>query len=207
MKIDVINLKGEKIEQIDLKDSVFGFEPNLEVLKQYIRVFRTNQRQGTSSTKTRSEVSGGGAKPWRQKGTGRARHGSNRSPIWVGGGVAHGPKPKSWRLSISKSMKDNALKSALSIKMKDKKIIVLENVKIEKPSTKDFSKALEKIKINGKTSIVWTGECDNLIKSSRNLPQISLVNAESLGAYDVVKASSMIFLKDAILNVQERVSK
>lgn len=207
MKIDVINMKGEKIEQIDLKEEVFGFEPNLSVLSQYIRVYRTNQRQGTSSTKNRSEVSGGGAKPWRQKGTGRARQGSSRSPIWVGGGVAHGPKPKNWGGLLSKSIKENALKSALSIKAKDKKIIVLEHSKIEKPKTKDFAKVLEKIMIGDKATIVWFGDCAGLIKSSRNLPEITLVNAESLGAYDVVKTSSLIFLKDAILNVQERLSK
>ena len=207
MKIDVINLKGEKVEKIDLSDEVFGFEPNKEVLKQYIRVYQANQRQGTSSTKTRSEVSGGGVKPWRQKGTGRARHGSIRSPIWVGGGVAHGPKPKSWRLSLNKSIKKNALKSALSQRMSEKKIIVLDNVKIDKPSTKDLIGALKKLKVEGKTLLVWIGESENLIKSVRNIPGIFLVNAGSLGAFDVMKTQNTIFLKDAVLNVQERFSK
>lgn len=207
MKIDVLNLKGEKIEEIELKKDVFGFEPNAEVLRQYIRVYQNNQRQGTSSTKTRSEVSGGGAKPWRQKGTGRARTGSSRNPIWVGGGVAHGPKPKSWNLSLSKSLKQNALKSALSEKYKEGKIIVIDKVSIEKPNTKDFSKALDKLKVDGNVSIVWVGESENLIKSSRNLPNVTLVYAGSLGAYDVLKTPVTVFMKEAILKVQERLTK
>ena len=207
MKIDVLNLKGEKIEEIELKNDVFGFEPNSQVMKQYIRVYQNNQRQGTSSTKTRSEVSGGGAKPWRQKGTGRARTGSSRNPIWVGGGVAHGPKPKSWNLSLSKSLKQNALKSALSEKYKEGKIIVIDKVSIEKPNTKDFSKALDKLKVEGNVSIVWVGESENLIKSSRNLPNVNLVGVGSLGAYDVLKNPVTIFMKEAILKVQERLTK
>ena len=207
MKIDVLNLKGEKIEEIELKKEVFGFEPNSEVLSQYIRVYQNNQRQGTSSTKTRSEVSGGGAKPWRQKGTGRARTGSNRSPIWVGGGIAHGPKPKSWNLSLSKSLKQNALKSALSEKYKEGKIIVIDKISIEKPNTKDFSKALDKLKVDGNVSLVWIGESENLIKSSRNLPSVHLVGVGSLGAYDVLKNPVTIFMKEAILKVQERLTK
>jgi large subunit ribosomal protein L4 len=207
MKIDVYNLKGEKIEQIELNNDVFGMEPNSTVLRQYIRVYENNQRQGTSSTKTRSEVSGGGAKPWRQKGTGRARHGSIRSPIWVGGGVAHGPKPKSWRLSIPKKMKELALKSALSSRMEEKSILVLDNVKLEKPKTKDLAKTLEKLKIDGKVTVVWLGDCDGFVKSLRNIPGVLLVNAGSLGAYDIVRTPKTLFIKDAILNVQERFKK
>ncbi|MBW6441668.1 50S ribosomal protein L4 [Patescibacteria group bacterium] len=207
MKIDVLNLKGEKIEQIDLNKDVFGFEPNFEVLKQYIRVYESNQRQGTSSTKTRAEVRGGGVKPWRQKGTGRARHGSIRSPIWVGGGVAHGPKPKSWRLSMPQKMKENALKSALSIRMKEGKIVVIDNVNMEKPKTKDFVEALKKLNLEGKIALVYSGDVANLVKSSRNIPGVTLVNSVRLGAYNVIKVPTLVFLKDAILNVQERFSK
>jgi large subunit ribosomal protein L4 len=207
MQVDVLNLKGEKVEQIELKDSVFDFEPNMNVLTQYIRVYQMNQRQGTASTKTRSEVSGGGAKPWRQKGTGRARHGSIRSPIWVHGGVAHGPKPKSWRLSISKSLRENALKSALSLRMKEGKIIVIDGSEIKEPKTKVFADALEKLKINGKVVFVWNGDQENIVRSSRNIPEVFLVNSDSLSAYDVVKTPTVLFLKDAILKVQERFSK
>ena len=207
MQVDVLNLKGEKIEQIELKDSIFGFEPNMNVLTQYIRAYQTNQRQGTASTKTRSEVSGGGAKPLRQKGTGRARHGSIRSPIWVHGGIAHGPKPKSWKLSISKSLRENALKSALSLRMKEGKIVVIDGSGVEKPKTKLFVDALKKLKINGKVVFVWNGDQENIVRSSRNIPEVFLVNSDSLSAYDVVKAPSVLFLKDAILKVQERFSK
>jgi large subunit ribosomal protein L4 len=207
MKIDVYNLKGEKVVQLDLRDDVFGVESNPTVLSQYIRVYENNQRQGTSSTKTRSEVSGGGTKPWRQKGTGRARHGSIRSPIWVGGGVAHGPKPKSWRLSIPQKMKEKALKSVLSLRMKEGNIKVIDDSNMKEPKTKDFAEFLKKLKIDGKVTIVWLGECENLVKSARNIPGVYLVNAGSLGAYDVIKTPSTMFLKDAILNVQERFKK
>jgi len=207
MKIDVYNLKGEKVEQIELRKDVFGVELNPTVLSQYIRVYENNQRQGTSSTKTRSEVSGGGVKPWRQKGTGRARHGSIRSPIWVGGGVAHGPKPKSWRLTIPQKMKEKALKSILSLRMKEKNIKIIDDPKMKSPKTRDFVEGLEKLKIEGKLTVVWLGECENFVKSARNIPGVHLVNAGSLGAYDVVKTPTTIFLKDAVLNVQERFKK
>lgn len=207
MKIDVFNLKGEKKEEIELSNDVFGVEPNSTVLRQYIRVYESNQRQGTSSTKTRSEVSGGGAKPWRQKGTGRARHGSIRSPIWSGGGVAHGPKPKSWRLSMPKKMRENALKSVLSLRMKDKKVVVIDDVNMKAPKTKDLSKALEKLKIEGKFTLVWIGDCQNFVKSSRNLPEVSLANASALSAYDVIKTPTIVFMKDAVVSIQERFKK
>ncbi|HOD01187.1 MAG TPA: 50S ribosomal protein L4 [bacterium] len=207
MKIDVFNLKGEKKEQIELKDDVFGFKPNQKVLEQYVRVYQLNQRQGTSSTKNRSEVSGGGAKPWRQKGTGRARQGSIRSPIWVGGAVAHGPRPKDWKAGLNEKMKRIALKSILSLRMSDGKIFVIDNEKVEKPKTKLFSDILKKFEIEGKISLVWAGDCENLLKSARNIPGVFLVNESSFGAYDAVKSQNLVFLKDAVLKVQERISK
>lgn len=207
MKVDVINLKGEKLEQIDLRDEIFGSDYNPTVLAQYIRVYQNNQRQGTSSTKTRSEVSGGGAKPRAQKGSGRSRQGSIRSPIWVGGGVAHGPKPKSYKLQLSKKLKKVALSSALSTRMKEGRIIIIDGIDIKKPSTKDFSQSLKKIKVSGSLSLVWAGENENLIKSARNIPEVNLVNVKSLGAYDVIKNKNIVFLKNAVLDFQERFSK
>lgn len=207
MKVDVINLKGEKLEQIDLRDEIFGSDYNPTVLAQYIRVYQNNQRQGTSSTKTRSEVSGGCAKPRAQKGSGRSRQGSIRSPIWVGGGVAHGPKPKSYKLQLSKKLKKVALSSALSTRMKEGRIIIIDGINIKKPSTKDFSQSLKKIKVSGSLSLVWTGENENLIKSARNIPEVNLVNVKSLGAYDVIKNKNIVFLKNAVLDFQERFSK
>ena len=207
MKIKVIDLTGEKLEELELNDKVFGINPNAGALEQYIRVYYANQRQGTSSTKTRAEVSGGGRKPWAQKGTGRSRQGSIRSPIWVHGGVAHGPKPKSWALTVSKGVRELALKSILSQKMSEKKITVLDKVKIEKPSTKDFVKVLEKLKIEGKTILVWLKKDENLLKSARNIPGFYLVNAGTLGAFDVIRSDNVLFLKDAVLNVEERYTK
>ncbi len=211
MKANVVNLKGEKLEEISLSDKIFGIEPNNDVLKQYVRVYYSNQRQGTSSTKNKSEVSGGGSKPWQQKGTGRARQGSTRNPTWVHGGVAHGPKPKDWGLSLTKKMKELALKSALSLRMSERAITILDLDKdnIEKPSTKNFSNALEKLKIEGKTLIVWCDKVKDsyLIKSARNIPAVYISNVGSLGAFDVMRSNNIIFLKDSILKIEERYSK
>ncbi|HPD73748.1 MAG TPA: 50S ribosomal protein L4 [Patescibacteria group bacterium] len=207
MKVDVINLKGEKLEQIDLRDEIFGSDYNPTVLAQYIRVYQNNQRQGTSSTKTRAEVSGGGLKPRAQKGSGRSRQGSIRSPIWVGGGVAHGPKPKSYKSQLSKKMKGVALSSALSTRMKEGKVIIIDGVDIKKPNTKEFSQSLKKIKVSGSLSLVWLGENENMIRSARNIPEVNLVNVKSLGAYDVMRTKNIVFLKNAVLDFQERFSK
>lgn len=207
MKVDVINLKGEKIEQIDLKDEIFGSDYNPTVLAQYIRVYQNNQRQGTSSTKTRSEVSGGGAKPRAQKGSGRSRQGSIRSPIFVGGGVAHGPKPKSYKSQLSKKLKNIALSSALSTRMKDGKVFVIDGIDIKKPNTKEFLQSLKKMEVVGSLSLVWIGEVENLLKSARNIPEVNLVNVKSLGAYDVIRTKNIMFLKNAVLDFQERFSK
>jgi large subunit ribosomal protein L4 len=204
MKIQVIDLKGEKLEELTLSDKVFGIEPNKEILKQYVRVYRSNQRQGNASTKTRAEVSGGGKKPWAQKHTGRARAGSNRSPIFVHGGVAFGPKPKSWKLDLSKTVRTLAMKSALSQKAKEKKITILDKVSFKKPSTKDFANGLEKIKIAGKILFVWLGKDENLVRSVRNMPKITVAYAGSLSAYDVLDAKNIIFMKDAVLNLEEK---
>jgi large subunit ribosomal protein L4 len=204
MKINVIDLKGEKLEELNLSDKVFGIEPNKEILKQYVRVYRSNQRQGNASTKTRAEVSGGGKKPWAQKHTGKARSGSTRSPIWVHGGVAFGPKPKSWKLDLSKSAKEVAMKSALSQKATDKKITVLDKVTFKKPNTKEFAKGLEKIKIVGKTLFVWQDKDENLVRSTRNIPTITVAFSGSLSPYDVLDAKNVIFMKSAVLTIEEK---
>jgi len=204
MKIDVVNLKGEKIEEMNLNDKVFGIKPNKTVLKQFIRVYQMNQRQGTASSKTRAEVSGGGRKPWAQKHTGKSRQGSIRSPIWVHGGVAFGPKPKSWRLYISKSLRELAMKSVLSQKVDEKKITILDKVVLKKPSTKEVSDALRKMKIKGKTLLVWFDGDDNLVKSVRNIKNIETSYAGSLNAYDVLNSENIVFMKGALSNVEGR---
>lgn len=204
MKINVIDLKGEKLEELNLSDKVFGIEPNKEIVKQYVRVYRSNQRQGNASTKTRAEVSGGGKKPHAQKHTGRARAGSNRSPIWVHGGVAFGPRPKSWKLDLSKSAKELAMKSALSQKATDKKITVLDKVNFKKPSTKAFAEGLKKIKLGGKILFVWKDKDENLVRSTRNIPNIIVAFSGSLSAYDVLDAKNIIFMKSAVLSIEEK---
>ena len=204
MKVNIINLKGEKLEELNLSDKVFGIEPNKEIIKQYVRVFRSNQRQGNASTKTRAEVSGGGKKPWAQKHTGKARSGSNRSPIWVHGGIAFGPKPKSWKLDLSKSAREVAMKSVLSQKATEKKITVLDKVNFKKPSTKEFSEGLKKIKVAGKILFVWKDKDENLVRSVRNIPNIVVAFSGSLSAYDVLDAKNLIFMKSAILSIEEK---
>lgn len=207
MKTTVIDTKGNKVEEISLKDDVFGIEPNLEALAQYLRVYLFNQRQGTSSAKTRAEVSGGGVKPWRQKGTGRARHGSTRSPIWAHGGVTHGPKPKSWNLSISDKIKKLAFKSALSQKFAEKKAVIISAFDFAKPSTKTMAEILKKLDLNGKTLIIWNKKDENLVKSCGNIQDLEIKFVGTLNAFDLVWAKNVVFLKDAVLVVEETYKK
>ncbi len=204
MKVQVLDKKGNKVEEITLKKEVFGIEPNLEVIKQYIRVYRANQRQGTSSTKSRGEVSGGGTKPWRQKGTGRARVGSSRNPLWRHGGVAHGPQPKDWTLTLPKKIKQMAMKSALSILAKENRMTVLDSIDMEMPKTKEILNILENLKLNGKTLIVINGSNPNAVKSARNIKGIKTTEAGTLNAYDILEARNVLFVKDAVKTVQEK---
>lgn len=205
MKLDVLDIKGNKVASMDLKGSMYSFEPNDDVLRQYIRVYYANQRQGTSSTKDRGEVSGGGRKPWKQKHTGRARQGSIRSPIWVHGGVAFGPKPKSWRIDTNKKTKMIAFLSVLVDKLSKNKVIVLDDIKMNEPKTKSFVRILADLKIQDpKVLIVWNEKNENLIKSSMNIPGIHLAYAGNINAFDLLKADTIIFIKDALKVVEER---
>ena len=164
MKIEILNKEGKKIEDIELDNKVFGQEDNPDLIAQYIHIYRTNQRQGTSSVKTRSEVSGGGKKPWRQKGTGRARHGSIRSPIWVKGGIAHGPKTKDYAKKMPKRMRRKVMQCALSQKLKAGEIKVIDQIKMDKPSTKEMVALLKKVKLSKRTLIVTEKPDNNCIK-------------------------------------------
>jgi len=204
MKIEVLDNKGNKIEDIELDKSVFGQESNPDLLAQYVHIYRTNQRQGTVSTKTRSEVSGGGRKPWRQKGTGRARHGSIRSPIWVKGGIAHGPKPKEYALKMPKKMKKKAMQCALSNKFKDGEIKIINEIKISKPNTKDMASLLEKVKLPEKTLIVMDKPDNNVLKSASNLPKLNVMVSGSLNVYEVLNARQVLFTKSALINLQKK---
>lgn len=204
MKIDVLNIKGEKVEQITLKDTIFGIEPNDNVLSQYIRVFLHNQRQGTASTKDRSEVSGSGRKPWKQKGTGRARVGSIRSPLWVHGGVTHGPKPKDWSLSLNKKMKRLAMLSALSKKFTSKDVIVLDSLNFDTAKTKEMINVLNNIKADKKVLLVLNSVDKNVLKSGSNVDYLAIEQASILNAYEVMNSKKLIFVKDALLSLESK---
>ena len=205
MKVKVVDIKNKKVEDINLSNKVFKIIPNDNAVLQYIRVYAHNQRQGTSSTKDRAEVRGGGRKPWRQKGTGRARHGSIRSPIWIGGGVTHGPKPKNWRLSIPKKVKVLAFKSIISSMFSNKKIIILDKLNFKKPSTKSFVKIIKNLKIQGKKIIFVCDKADkNVIKSAANIPGVDVAVVNELNPYDLASREYSVFTKEAVKSLEKR---
>lgn len=207
MKVNVLDTKGNNIKEITLDDSVYNIEPNKEVLGQYLRVYLSNQRQGTSDTKTRSDVRGGGRKPWRQKGTGRARHGSIRSPIWVGGGITHGPHPKSWRKSLPRKLKQLAMRSALSQRMLDKDIVVVDKIEARSIKTGEIKKSLEKIITARKNLIVLKTKDENLLIATNNLRNLSISCSDNVNVYEILDADKIILLEDAALYLQEKYKK
>ncbi len=203
-KTALLSLKGEKIKDIKLDDSVWGITPNDQVIYESINLFMANRRQGTHSTKNRSEVSGGGRKPWRQKGTGNARQGSIRAPHWVGGGVIFGPTSnRNYTKKMNKKERRLALKSALTYKATDKAIIVVDKFDAETSKTKDMMKVLEGLKVTGKTLIVTTELTENLILSTRNLSNLKVVLANELNTYDVLYVDKIIITEDAVKYVEE----
>ena len=201
MKLQVLDKKGKNIEEITLKDSVFKAEINKDLLAQYIYIYTSNQRQGTSSTKDRSEVSGGGKKPWRQKGTGRARVGSIRSPLWRHGGVIHGPNPKSWNLKLSKRLKQQAMISALSAKVSSNTLKILDDLSIKTPKTKEISNLMKTLELKGKILFVLAKNDQAILKSSAN---ISISQASNLNVYELLRAKNVLFLKKAIEEVEKK---
>lgn len=203
-KLPVLNIKGEKVNDITLNENVFGITPNDTVLYDAIRLTRNAQRQSTASTKTRSEVSGGGRKPWRQKGTGNARQGSTRAPHWVGGGVVFGPSAnRNYTKKMNKKERKLALKSALTYKANDKDIIVVDKFEAETNKTKDMLKVLEGLNATGKTLIVTTELTENLILATRNIADVKLVLANELNTYDVLYVNKIIITEDAVKYVEE----
>ena len=203
-KTALLNLKGEKIKDIKLDDSVWGITPNDQVVYEHINLAMANQRQGTHATKTRSDVSGGGRKPWRQKGTGNARQGSTRAPHWVGGGVVFGPSSdRNYTKKMNKKVRRLALKSALTYKANDKEVVVLENINVETNKTKDMLKLLESLNLNGKLLIVTTELTENLILATRNIGSIKLVLANELNTYDVLYCDKLVITQDALKYVEE----
>ena len=207
MNLDVLDKQGNTLEQLTLNKDIFGVKPNKTLVAQYVRVYLANQRQGTSSTKTRGEVSGGGIKPWRQKGTGRARAGSSRSPIWVHGGVAHGPLPKDWTLKLPKKMKKLAMRSALSLKETADSLFVINGLGMDKISTSAMSSAVKTLGLKGSVLYVWNKKDEKVMKSISNLTNIRAAYAGSLNPYDLISAKTVLFEKDAVLDINERFKK
>ncbi|MDI3533699.1 MAG: large subunit ribosomal protein [Thermosediminibacterales bacterium] len=202
-KVGLYNINGEEVGEIELSDEVFGAEVRSDILHQVVTMHLANKRQGNASTKTRAEVSGGGRKPWRQKGTGRARHGSIRSPIWTGGGITFGPKPRDYGFKLPKKVKRLALKSALSAKVEDKELIVLDKLEMEKPKTKDFVNILKNLKIDKKALVVLADKDENVIKSTRNMPGVMTVSVNILNVYDILNHDNLILTKDAVKKIEE----
>ena len=201
-KTTLYNTKAEKVGEIELNDLVFGIEANKEAMHTMVVNYLANQRQGTQSTKTRTEVRGGGRKPWRQKGTGRARQGSIRAPQWTGGGVALGPKPRSYRFSVNKKLRRLALKSALSTKVAENEIIVIDELKLDSFKTKEMAAILKAFGACD-ALVVTAGKDDNVVRSAANIPGIETSMAENLNVYDVLKHSKFIVTKDAVSKIEE----
>ena len=201
-KVDVYDIKGKKVSDIELADSVFGIEPNENIVHAVLVNYLANQRQGTQSTKTRAEVRGGGRKPWRQKGTGRARQGSTRAPHWPGGGVVFGPHPRSYAIKMNRKERRLALKSALAYKAIESKLIVVDKLEVSN-KTKDMKKILDNLKVNKKVLIVVDELNDNLILSSRNLNNVLLLSVDEINTFDIVYADTMIITENAVKQLEE----
>ena len=202
-KLSVINTKGEKVKDITLNAEVWGIVPNDAVLYDAIRLTRNSLRQGTHETKTRSQVSGGGIKPWRQKGTGRARAGSTRSPLWRHGGVVFGPHNRDYSIKMNRKERRLALKSALAYKASDKKLIVIDNFNLETNKTSEAKKVIDSLTQDKNILIVVEELNDNMILATRNLNNIILLTAEEINTYDVVAADVMIITENAVKNLEE----
>ena len=202
-KVDVLDIKGEKVSDIELADSVFGIEPNEAIVHSVLVNYLANQRQGTQSTKTRAEVSGGGKKPWRQKGTGRARQGSIRAPQWIKGGIALGPKPRSYKYTVNKKEKRLAIKSVLSSKVLEKELTVVDKLELKEIKTKTMVKALADMKVEGKTLIVLPENNKNVLMSSRNIEGVKTIVANNINVFDLLKYTNLILPVDTVKKLEE----
>ena len=202
-KVELKNLKGEKLKDITISDSIWKIETNDDCLKQMIRLQLDASRQGTAKTKTRSEVSGGGRKPWKQKGTGRARAGSNRSPVWRGGGVALGVSPRDYTFKINKKERVLALKSALTYKQKDKNLVVLDTISLETLKTKEIKNVLEALNLVGKVLFVTKEDNANLYMATRNLGYTYAILADEINCYDIVNADYLVCDEEAVKQIEE----
>ena len=202
-KVAVYNINGGQVGEIELNDAVWGIEPNKYVLHQAVVMQLASRRLGTHATKTRGMVRGGGRKPWRQKGTGRARHGSIRSPIWRGGGTVFGPHPRKYGFSLPKKVRRLAMKSALSSRVKSNDILVLDSLDMSVPKTKEMVKILSNLNIDKKALIVTAEYNENVFKSARNIPYATQLKADKLNVYDVLNHQKLIITKDAVAKIEE----
>jgi large subunit ribosomal protein L4 len=201
--VALYNISGKQVGEIELNENTFGANVNVEAMHQVVKMYLANQRQGTQSALTRAEVRGGGIKPWRQKGTGRARHGSIRSPQWKHGGIVFAPKPRSYRYTVPKKIKRIAMKSALSSKVNDNSVIVIEELNFDAPKTKQVVGLLGNLKVDSKTLIVLADNNENIVKSARNIEGVKTTFVNTLNVYDILNYDKFIITKDAVKKVEE----
>ena len=201
--VSVFDISGKKVSDLELADGIFAIEPNMYAMHLVVVNYLANQRQGTQSTRTRSEVSGGGKKPWRQKGTGRARQGSTRAPQWYHGGIAHGPKPRDYHKDVNKKVRRLAIKSALSAKLADNELIVLEGLALDAIKTKEIVKVINALETGKKVLFVLPEKNDIIYRSARNIAGVKTTLASTLNVYDLLNCDTVVVLKDAVSKIEE----
>ena len=202
-KVDVLDMNGKKVSDIELAENIFGIEPNEAIVHSVLVNYLANQRQGTQSTKTRAEVRGGGKKPWRQKGTGRARQGSIRAPQWIKGGIALGPKPRSYTYRVNKKEKQLAIKSLLSAKVLDNELTVVDKLEVKEPKTKTMVTALSNLKIEGKTLIILADKNENVYLSSRNIEGVKAIQLNMINVFDLLNCNKLVLPLDTVKKLEE----
>ena len=202
-KVDVYDIKGKKVSDVELNENVFGIEPNENIVHEVLINYLANQRQGTQSTKTRAEVRGGGRKPWRQKGTGRARQGSIRAPQWIKGGIALGPKPRSYRYTINKKEKQLAIRSVLSSKVLEKELTVVDKLELKEIKTKSMVKAFTDLKLTGKTLVVLPEKNLNVQASTNNIEGAKTILVNEINVYDLLKYTNLVLPLDTVKKLEE----
>ena len=202
-KIDVYSVEGKKVKELELNENVFGIEPNENVVHSVVVNYLANQRQGTQSTKTRAEVSGGGRKPWRQKGTGRARQGSIRAPQWIKGGIALGPKSRSYTYKVNKKEKRLAIKSILSAKVSSKELVVVDKLQLPEIKTAEMVKIFANLKVEGKALVLLPANDVNVQKSSRNIKGTKTLTVDTINAYDLLKYNKLVVTEDTVKKLEE----
>ena len=202
-KVDVYDIKGKKVSDVELAENVFGIEPNEAIVHSVLVNYLANQRQGTQSTKTRAEVRGGGRKPWRQKGTGRARQGSIRAPQWVKGGIALGPKPRSYKYTVNKKERRLAIKSLLSSKVIENELTVVDKLELAEIKTKTMVKALADLKVEGKTLIVLPENNKNVLMSARNIEGVKTIVLNNINVFDLLKYNNLILPLETVKKIEE----